>query len=69
LKAAKLACEIMKDAKRNKLLTLNASESKWLNRLENIVATAPETATELETQIMKTWGQSFLPREYGLPDS
>jgi methanol--5-hydroxybenzimidazolylcobamide Co-methyltransferase len=66
LKAGKLACEIMKDAARSKLLTLNTSESKWLDRLENVVATAPENSRELEPEIMKTWGQSFLPREYGL---
>jgi methanol--5-hydroxybenzimidazolylcobamide Co-methyltransferase len=66
LRAADFACSTLQDAKRNKLLSMSAAESKWLDRIGHVVASVPENPEELGPEIMKVWGQVFLPHEYGI---
>ncbi|MGA2625605.1 MAG: methyltransferase MtaB domain-containing protein [Candidatus Bathyarchaeia archaeon] len=66
LKAASFACSTMRDVTNKNLLSTSAAESKWLDRIEKALASMPKTPEELEPEIKKNWGQTFVPEEYGL---
>jgi hypothetical protein len=56
----------MRDVTNKNLLSTSAAESKWLDRIEKALASMPKTPEELEPEIKKNWGQTFVPEEYGL---
>ncbi len=66
LRAADFACSAMRNVIDKKLISTSAAENKWLVQLEKAVASMPENAEELEPEIKKKWGSTFIPEEYGL---
>ncbi len=63
---AQLAVDTLQNALQEGLLLLPEREQRWLSSLAAAVAELPESAEELRDRVASTWGELFLPAEYGL---
>lgn len=66
LRVAEFACSTMREAISNGLIRTSPVEVKWLGRIEKVLSSMPEAFEELEPNIRRNWGSTFVPEEYGL---
>ena len=67
LRAARATLDELRDAVNNKLLVLPKRELRWLDRLDSVINSLPETEEELTEQMLPSLDRNrFLPEEYGL---
>lgn len=66
LKAAKFACNAMRQSAKDKTVQTSAIEAKWLDRMEKTISSMPDNSDGLLEKITKSWPGIFSPSEYGL---
>jgi len=65
LKAAKFACNAMRQSANDKTVQTSAIEAKWLDRMEKTISSMPDNPDGLSEKITKSWPGVFSPSEYG----
>lgn len=68
LKAAILACSLLKNAYAEKKLKLSEKELKWLDRIQSELESLPEEEEKFIANAVGLYKEDFLPEEYGLKD-
>ena len=66
LKVASYACQVIQQAVGSGRLHLSTGEVRWLGRIEEAVASLPDSPDGLWERLEQRWGHLVLPTEYGL---